>query len=285
MHPGFPQTEIPDKEAYNEYRDKQGARRRQDAEAIVQASIEARARESERIAHIVTPVAVSYSIKDLQASSRLMDGFKLDLSPGQVLSESQIQLVVDRAVERLKSTMTNTTTAPEVPIPPTRNRNSTPSAPQAEVAAASPPSVTRSGRDIRRVSTVREVTLPNKVRAAVMAALASLVPTASAHATHDVYDGVQHLFLEHDTTLVLGIAIIVTACIFALWARRRSARVLTKHIQSIIITSLTIITLNILPTIEHFHHSILTALLGLWFALALALRSKMSAAHAKALHS
>jgi hypothetical protein len=82
LRPGFPQSGIPNKATHQDFVKNIAARRKHDEETSRQLAMEARARESEGLAHVVSPVTVSYNIKDLQRSNRLLDGFKLDLSPG-----------------------------------------------------------------------------------------------------------------------------------------------------------------------------------------------------------
>jgi len=216
LHPGFPQTGVTTKEAYAEHRDQLSARRRLDQEAAQQASVEARARQSERMAHIVNPVSVSYAVKDLQSSSRLMDGFKLDLSPGQVLSESQIQLIVDRTLGKLQSAAAPQAadcqgahqTAPAV--------INTPAAP-----AGAPPR--RSPRGTPRVAGI--TITPPMVRAAVMAAATALLPQATATTTPWQRSAVTPVLLQDAASLVGGIlllfSVITVLPLLVGWLRAR----------------------------------------------------------------
>jgi archaellum component FlaC len=103
-YPGFPQNGIPSRREHRDFQDRQSARNRHDRMVADQITAEARARASEKMAHVVPPIGIVYSLKELQASNRLMDGFRLDLSNGQVMSESQLQAVVDRVQERLDPT-------------------------------------------------------------------------------------------------------------------------------------------------------------------------------------
>jgi hypothetical protein len=82
LRPGFPQADIPDRTTHQNFVRENANRRRHDEETSRQLAMEARTRESENLAHVVAPVTVCYNIKDLQKSNRLLDGFKLDLSPG-----------------------------------------------------------------------------------------------------------------------------------------------------------------------------------------------------------
>jgi len=217
LHPGFPQTGVTTKEAYAEHRDKLNARRRLDHEAIQQASVEARARQSERLAHIVNPVSVSYAVKDLQGSGRLMDGFKLDLSSGQVLSESQIQLIVDRTLGKLQS----------APIPrEVTDLNNGETAHAAiripATTAEAPPR--RSPRAAARVAGV--AITPPMVRAAVMAVATALLPQTTATAAPWHHSAGTPRSVEGVASLLGGIFLLfsVVAVVSPLlsWLRTRS---------------------------------------------------------------
>ena len=168
------------------------------------------------MAHVVAPVSVSYSLKDLQASSRLMDGFRLDLSPGHVLSESQIQQVVDRALEHLKP-VAETTAPHDSPkeVQPQSDREVAGQGDRGAGAGVSnPPPATRS-QGIRRVSTTR-VSQEAAVRAAVTAALASLLPMAKAEVIPTPSDFMGGWYADL-APLSLGICIIITAMAVISW--------------------------------------------------------------------
>jgi len=98
-HPGFPQEGIPSRAEHQAHKQAQTDRRRHDRAVSDQAAVEARARQSEKLAHVVAPIGICYNLRDLQSSARLMDGFKLDLSPGTMLSESQLSSIAARLTD------------------------------------------------------------------------------------------------------------------------------------------------------------------------------------------
>jgi hypothetical protein len=91
LHPGFPQGDIPTRQQYQEFQSQQAERRRLDHAAADQIAAEARLRAMDKASNLVIPTGICYSLKELQASGRLLEGCKLDLTPGNVLSRSQIQ--------------------------------------------------------------------------------------------------------------------------------------------------------------------------------------------------
>jgi len=117
LHQGFGQSEVKSRQAVREQSAGNAARRALDASLSNQIAVEARARESEKLAHVISPVSVSYSIRDLQASARLMDGFKLDLTPNAGVSAAQFEAIAKRAVEIMRSG-NGIARAPVVPRPP-----------------------------------------------------------------------------------------------------------------------------------------------------------------------
>lgn len=217
-HPGFPQTGVATKEAYADHRAKQAARRRHDNQVSQQAALEGRARQSERLAHVVAPASIAYAVRDLQASGRLMDGFKLDLSPGNVLSESQIQTVVNRAMERMEAANKTPLIAPPAPVStpaeiidlndqqPVAEPTSSVQAPVADVA------LRRSTRDIKRMTAAQAaVTLP-VARAAIIAALASLIPITSAQHLEGHSHFSTATFSLQDVTVPVTVAFVLLIC-------------------------------------------------------------------------
>ena len=103
LHPGFPQAEVPSKQQHQDWKQRQAARRQHDKAVAEQLAVEARARASEKMTNIISPSYIGYPLKDLQASGRLLDGFKLDLSHSNVLGEAQVQMVADRVLDRLRN--------------------------------------------------------------------------------------------------------------------------------------------------------------------------------------
>jgi hypothetical protein len=250
LHPGFPQQGVPDKDAYRDHRDKQSARRLQDAEALSHAMIEARMRESEKLAHVVAPVAISYPLKDLQSSSRLMDGYKLDLSPGHVLSESMIQQVVNRAMERLRS-LTVESPKPTTSYKDAVNAPPPPPPTSARAEAGSPPkSPPKQG--IRRISFASPLTTPT-VRAAVSAALASLLPGARADTIDkgDVHDDdPTHAIVSF--TFMVGLIVVMYVVLQWAWTKIRR-----DHISRAFPIMLTCVAVRVVVLMAHSsqHHS------------------------------
>jgi len=117
LHPGFGQSEIKSRQEFREQAAANSARRALDAAASNQVAVEARARESEKLAHVISPISVSYSVRDLQASARLMDGFKLDLTPNAGVSAAQLEAIAKRAAEIMRSG-NDVARMPAVPRPP-----------------------------------------------------------------------------------------------------------------------------------------------------------------------
>ena len=260
LHPGFPQTGIPTKEAYAKHRDELSARRRSDDEAIQQTMIEARARQSERLAHVVSPVSISYAVKDLQSSGRLMDGFKLDLSPGQVLSESQIQLIVDMTIGKLQS----------APIPrETVNidiNETAPAATETSAATAEIP-LRRSPRGAARASVASVAISPPMVRAAVVAVATALLPRASATATplHTLDVGPE--LIRDTASLLAGILLLLSAVtilpLLVRWLRARHS----KSVRALILSCATCVVSHALVLTDTYPVRSLVSIIGAWLAL------------------
>jgi hypothetical protein len=167
-HPGFPQNGVPSRREHHEFQDRQSARRQHDRMVADQVTAEARARASERMAHVVPPMGVVYSLKDLQASNRLMDGFRLDLSNGQVMSESQLQAIVDRVQQRLNPARQASSPAPAGAAapnaqPPALVRTQALSAPTQNLAVPNPATAPAAVQSAPAVVQPADVELPPPV--------------------------------------------------------------------------------------------------------------------------
>jgi len=99
LHPGFGQAGVNSRQQHRDVAAQNAARRALDASASQQVVEEARLRETEKLVNIISPVTVAYNVKDLQASGRLMDGFKLDLTPAAGISAAQIEAIAKRVIE------------------------------------------------------------------------------------------------------------------------------------------------------------------------------------------
>ena len=103
LHPGFPQDAAPTREQFRQLQQQNADRRKVDNAQAEQVAAEARMRALDKVSNLVAPVSIGYSLKDLQTSGRLLDGYKLDLTPSNVLSRSQIQQLVDLTAQSLKT--------------------------------------------------------------------------------------------------------------------------------------------------------------------------------------
>jgi hypothetical protein len=140
MHPGLPQGPVPDRQQYAEQRARDQARRRLDEEAAQLVNTEARVRQQSNAEYIIAPQFVTYPVKALQASGRLLEGFRLDLSPNSLASEAVRQQIAQSVLaqfsslveERAKAIALNT--IPPPPRPPPRPATQPAAAPTAPVA-------------------------------------------------------------------------------------------------------------------------------------------------------
>jgi hypothetical protein len=102
LHPGFPQTPaIPSRGEAAALRLNRKERRRRDRLEAERRAAEARVKTADRLSSVILPVAISYSVKDLQASGRLLDGFKLDLASGGPVTEEQLDNLVEKLMPQL----------------------------------------------------------------------------------------------------------------------------------------------------------------------------------------
>ena len=118
LHPGLPQGPVPDRPAFNDIQTREQARRRLDQQATELATAEARMRQQGNAEYIVAPIAVSYPLKALQASGRLLDGHKLDLSPNTVISEPLMTKLVDAVVTKILELSKSNPTPPVAVVTP-----------------------------------------------------------------------------------------------------------------------------------------------------------------------
>jgi hypothetical protein len=102
LHPGFPQTPaIPSRGEAAELRLTRKERRRRNRQEAECRAAEARTKHADKLSSVVSPLAISYSVRDLQASGRLLDGFKLDLSSGGPVTNEQLDSLVERLLPQL----------------------------------------------------------------------------------------------------------------------------------------------------------------------------------------
>jgi hypothetical protein len=101
-HPGFPQTpEVPSREQMADVRKQRERRNRHNKVEAERRAAEARIRAADKLSNVIAPATIGYSVKDLQASGRLMSDYKLDLSGGPAVSGAQLETLVDAILPRL----------------------------------------------------------------------------------------------------------------------------------------------------------------------------------------
>jgi hypothetical protein len=142
--PGFPQTETVTREQYNAYRQDRKERNEETKRLSRDALANAQAQAANDLANIVEPSGVTYDIRKLKQSGRLMDNMRLDLSGAsssfiQQLEKLQ-QTMVDAVVRIIEQRFYNQT-------PPPARKPQAPSTAQVTPntnAASHAPSVTAS---------------------------------------------------------------------------------------------------------------------------------------------
>jgi hypothetical protein len=101
-HPGFPQTaDVPSREQMAEVRKHRRRRSRRNAAEAERRVAEAQVRTAERLSNVVPPAIIGYPVKELQASGRLLDGFRLDLSGGATFTPEQTETIIEAILPKL----------------------------------------------------------------------------------------------------------------------------------------------------------------------------------------
>jgi hypothetical protein len=101
-HPGFPQTDdVPTREQMAEVRQRRQRRSRRNAAEADRRVAEARVRTADRLSNVVSPAIIGYPVKELQASGRLLDGFRLDLSGGASITPEQTETIIEAILPKL----------------------------------------------------------------------------------------------------------------------------------------------------------------------------------------
>jgi hypothetical protein len=102
LHPGFPQSPtIPSRGEAAELRTNRKERRRRNRHEAERRAAKSRVKAADRLSSVISPLAISYSVKDLQASGHLLDGFKLDLTSGGPVTEEQLDILAEQLLPHL----------------------------------------------------------------------------------------------------------------------------------------------------------------------------------------